>query len=200
MYSGLGYPKYIGEKTWFIKFKFIISKDKDQGDCNLVESEVRLPILPGLWSSCGELLRFRLISCWPSPYHRCAPTVVLPLFRKWLHGHAAEKRPRKDSFSQESPGVPSSICLTLPGSTASICKALVLSVSLHKAHPDASNHQNISQVKSPGIFCSLFFYSICYHLLKLLCSHSFAHSFNKYLVRASCMPGTCRAMCVHSSY
>lgn len=89
--------------------------------------------------------------------------------------------PRKDSFSQESLGVTSSICLTLPGSTASICKALVLSVSLHKAHPEASNHQNISQVKSPGIFCPLFFYSIYCHLLKLLCSHSFAHSFNKIL-------------------
>lgn len=160
MYSRLGYPKHIGEKHDSSSSSssqvgsHLPAKDKDQGDCNLVESEIRLPILPGLWSSCGELATVLCFSpniLLSEALASLCSIVVLPLFRKWLPGYAAEKRPRKDSFPR----------------TALVCHPQFVSPCKAQQPPSArlwsylspyiKPPQNISQVKSPSMFCLLFF-------------------------------------------
>lgn len=129
-----------------------------------------------------------------SPWLPCVPINILALFRKFLHGFAVEERPRNGFSFPESLGVPTSTCVTHRAhqNSSIFCisfdsSALIYPPCAQEALPSASNHwQPLALILSVyTVFFSPTAFAIVCSLLKLLCSYSLTHSFDKYSVRAS---------------
>ena len=91
------------------------------------------------------------------------------------------------------PGVPTSIWLTPWGPVSCL-------FPLMRPSPVPLTTCSLSHQRSQDILLSSIAFTRVCSLFKLLCIHSFAHTFNRSLVRASCVPPTWQSAVSESIY